>query len=780
MARETHSGIFWTWQDAHVEAPHRALAELEDIAAHGFDAVLLQPRGCRYGIDDLAFIQAVVQVSQKATALGLGLWFHLDPRSFTRSLLTMTGEAAEFLVVAGTGADTADAPWSQRRIDIEGEVRDGRFSIRLEYPKSRPYHVHSDGALTFRPLRLERALAFTRDDEGLIVMGSVRDITPTAHFFTNELVGYVEVFGRWQPPTDRAWRVVAFVSFVATYPDYAGPKTRAALAELAGSYADAGARLAGLWWDEPGYCTGFDRNFRADRGRIPYGRHLARLHEAHTGRSAADELLYLLFETDDGLWGERRRAYYRTLQEAVVGAQQALTEAARARFGSDLRMGVHQTWHQNGDDVLHGSGDWWRGCRSLSGGFTDVGSAEEVDDPEQMGEMVAMAALALGLARRAERPEAYLNLWGVDYGRDHLRPGEEIIDWWADLMATFSCRWLAHTYGPTGYFERPSAWGPGYPDHPTWTSMPGATERLRRALEAAHGRLPRADVALVYPVGTLFRLGSDLSNPLCKGVHRLTRALLTGGYELDIIAPELLPDLDASRYRGVLYLHPFGATDEDVAELARLQRQGARVIAAGLPIVTGRGWSGATSWRDALGLSVPEVSWNDLLTASQSGRLTADGKTWRYLGIPGWGRPVWRWGEDRAPHEADAGEALRINGEPAGSLCEGAAYLPLLLEGLAESAPEVIRHLDLEPGWKIAWGALATRTPLPDDRWLLKACPARFAHPFEGTFVLEGWGALELGGCHGLATFLLGPGGVAEPLQLPPGTTWQVLSEVRA
>lgn len=778
MARETYSGIFWTWQDAHIEASHRAFTELEDIAAHGFDAALLQPRGCRYGLDDPAFVQAVTQVSRKAEELELSLWLHLDPRSFTRSLLGRTSEAAEFLVVAGPGADRADAPWWQRRIDVEGEVRDGRFSVRLEYPKSRPYHVHSDGALTFRPLRLERVLAFARDDGGLIEMGSVHDVTTAARFFTNELVGYVEVFGRWRPPTDRPWQVVAFVAFASTYPDYAGPKTRAALAELAASYAEAGARLARLWWDEPGYCTGFDRNFRADRGRIPYGRHLARLHEARTGRPAADELLYLLYETDDGVWGERRRAYYQTVQEAVVGAQQALTEAARARFGGDLGMGVHQTWHQNGDDVLHGSGDWWRGCCSLSGGFTDVGSAEEVDDPEQMGEVVAMAALALSLARRAERPEAYVNLWGVDYGRDHLRPGEDIIDWWAGLMATFSCRWLAHTYGPTGYFERPSVWGPGYPDHPTWEAMPGVAARLRGALEASHGRLPHADVALVYPVGTLFRLGSDLSNPLCKGVHRLIRGLLAGGYELDIIAPELLPGLDASRYRGVLYLHPFGATDEDVAELARLQRQGTRVIAAGLPTVAGRGWSRGKSWRDALGLSVPEVSWNALLTASQGRKLTADGKIWRYLGLPGWGRPVWSRSEGgRARHEAGA---LQVDGHSMSFGGEGRAYLPFLLEGLAESAPEVIRHLGLTPAWQIARGALATRTPLPDGRWLLKASPARFDRPFEGRFVLEDWGTLELGACYGLATFLLGPGGVAKPLQLPPGTTWQVRPEVRA
>jgi hypothetical protein len=36
VVRDIRSGIFWTWQDAYVKEACPALAQLEDLAAHGF------------------------------------------------------------------------------------------------------------------------------------------------------------------------------------------------------------------------------------------------------------------------------------------------------------------------------------------------------------------------------------------------------------------------------------------------------------------------------------------------------------------------------------------------------------------------------------------------------------------------------------------------------------------------------------------------------------------------------------------------------------------------
>jgi hypothetical protein len=595
-------GIFWTWQDRQVEDETAVADALGDIASRGFGTVLVQPRGCRYAPDDRAFVASAASASRRARDLGLAFWLHLDPRSLASSLVRATGESAEYLVVAGTGErPTQEAP-DGRWLDAEAPLReDGTFDVRIDHPRTRPYHVHSDGALALRPLRLERCLAYRRDAAGRVVVASVTDVTASARLFVNELTGYVEVFGRWEASARAGdWRVLALVAFASNYPDLAGGRTREYLGEVLDRYVAAGAVLDGLWWDEPGYCTSFDRTFPVDRGRLPWGASLAALHRQRTGREALDDVLYLLADTDDGLAGARREAYYRSVQEAVLSAQADLLDRARRRLGPHVRMGAHHTWHQNADDAINGSLDWWRGAAVLGAGFTDVGDADSVDDERQMAEVTAMAALAVALGRRTASREAYCNLWGVDYGGDAAVPGE-VLDWWVDLQATLGTNWLAHTYGPTGYFERPPAWGPGYPDHPTWETMPDATARLARALELAEGRLPSADVAVVYPLGALYRLGSERANPLATGAHDLVAALLRAGFEVDVVSPEALRSEPVDRYAAVVYLHPFGAKPADLEDLARRRRAGASVAAAGLAPAAGAGYAGPEEWAAELG-----------------------------------------------------------------------------------------------------------------------------------------------------------------------------------
>ncbi|HEX7003728.1 MAG TPA: hypothetical protein VF168_06045 [Trueperaceae bacterium] len=671
----TRPGIFWTWQDRQVEDRELVAEQVADMAAHGFGDLLVQPRGCRYTVDHDAFPDAVKAACDQAHRHGARLWLHLDPRSMARTLVEATGQAAEYLIVAGTGDAHARSDRRSRPLDVQVPLApDGRFEIRLDYPRSRAYHVHSEGAISFRPLRLERCLAYRRNGAGSVECASVHDITAQATLFSSELSGYVDVFGRWLPPARGEWEVLALVAFASNYPDFASRSTRRYLEHVLERYAEAGARLDGIWWDEPGYCTGFDRAFRADRGRLPWGEGLRDLHRRLTGRDAADDLLFLLTETDGDNWGRLREEYYRTLQEAVMGAQEELHRAARRLLGERVRMGVHQTWHQNADDVINGCMDWWRGARLLDAGYSDVGSAEEVDDPRQMAEVRSMATLAVSLARRTGSREAYCNLWGVEYGDGPGRPSGEIVDWWVDLQATLGCNWLAHTYGPTGYFERPSVWGPGYPDHPTWERMRRATGRLAAALELAEGSLPRADVALVYPLGALYRLASDYGNWLTDDAHLLIDALLRRGYELDIVSPAGLGEMSEAAYRAVIWLHPFGAAAQDVAGLARRSAAGAEVIVAGLPPVAGAGYAGANEWRSLAGIELTEGKWPDVLEQ-----------------LPG------------------------------------------------RTTPDILNAAGIEPSWSVPEGSLATRTALPDGGLLLRLCPAEFGRPFEGRLRAEGF-----------------------------------------
>ena len=662
-------GIFWTWQDEQVEDEAVLENSVRDMSDHGFGRILVQPRGCRYAVGDPSFIAAVGRACAAAHHNDLELWLHLDPRSMGRQLVEASGECAEYLIVAGTNDEHKRLPITERPLDVVRPIAaDGSFEIRIDYSRTRNYHVHSDGAILFRPVRLETCLAFKRTPAGPVEAASMVDVSDSAHLFTNEIVPYVEVFGVLpELAGEEGWEVLALVAFESNYPDFAGAATRKELKSVLRSYAALEEKPDGLWWDEPGYCTGFDRAFRADRGRIPWSGAIADRHRELTGRVAREDLPYLLLRTDDGLWGERRRDYYRTLETAVLGAQEELSAEARRLLGDDCRMGVHQTWHQNADDVINGCGDWWRGAKVLGAGFSDVGDAERTSDPRQMAEVRAMSSLAVSLARRTETGEAYCNLWGVDYGNGAGEPSGEIVDWWVDLQATMGCNWLAHTYGPTGYFERPPVWGPGYPDHPTWDRMTAATGRLSRALELAEGRLPQADIALVYPLGSFYRLGSDFANNLASDAHLLIDALLQRGYELDIVSPDALKEMSEGAYRGILCLHPFGAAPAHVEELAKWRDAGTALVVAGLGPVPGEGYANAAAWHRLAGVDLKDGRLEELLE------------------------------RDLEPTSAD-----------------------------------LLGSAGLEPSWQIPEGALASRTPLADGGLLLRLCPAEFGRPFRG------------------------------------------------
>ncbi|HZJ08912.1 MAG TPA: hypothetical protein VFD39_04400 [Trueperaceae bacterium] len=711
MNNSYRPGIFWTWQDSQLEDEAALATALADIHSRGFGKVLVQPRGCRYSVDDEVFIAAVRAASAMSRERGMELWLHLDPRSLARTLIQATGESAEYLIVAGTGGPPEGTSPGARWLDAETALTaSGAFRLRLDYPRTRPYHVHSDGAIAFRPLRLERCLAYRRNANGQVEVSSVSDITGHAHLFVNELTGYVEVFGDWQPPAadsrDDRWNVLAFVAFGSNYPDFAGDETRAYLGEVLESYATAGVALDGLWWDEPGYCTGFDRSFKADRGRLPWGASLAAIHRRLTGRQPVDDAIYLLAETDDGLAGTRREDYYRTIEAAIVGAQADLHAMASERLGKGVRLGVHQTWHQNADDVINGSMDWWRGAQVLGAGFSDVGDAEQIENERQMSEVTAMISLAVSLGRRTSSQEAFCNLWGVRYGEGETVPGE-ILDWWVDLQATVGCNWLAHTYGPTGYFERPSVWGPGYPEHSTWSLMPAATARLSKALELAEGRLPHADVAVVYPLGAMYRFGSERGNALATDTHDLIAAMLRAGFEVDVVSPESLRTQPVDKYRTVLYLHPFGAKADDLHDLEERLQAGVTVAAAGLRALTGFGYAGPVEWEEQLG---------PLSGSVETGQ------------------------------DANQGGIV---------------------------IDSVLMQLRPHLAWRIPPGSLVTRTHLADGGLLVRMCPARFGKPFEGRVEAEEFD-LEIGSCRGLFCLRLDAAGEVSHFIAPEQIEWRL------
>jgi hypothetical protein len=569
--------IMWSWQDDHVEQ-HRLLDDaIADIAAHGFSGTLAMLRGCRYPLSDPLVIDAARHASARAHRAGLAFWFGLDPRLDQGRLIEMPGGRNTYLV---TGREADALPC------VSSVGADGRYRARLEYGPPREQHMLSQVAATFEPDAISAVVAYRTDTDGRLVVDSVRDVSAGARLFIQRRAGYFEIFGQLEPPPGPGWAVLTLARCTSTYPDLGSDAVLTAVEDLYRTYAQAGVELDGVFWDEIGQLS----SFAADRSRLPWS---PAVHDAFARRHGGQldaALPLLLLDDDAGLAGTVRRDYYSAVQDVVISAQARCWQEARRVWGDDVDNGIHQTWHQDADDLPHGSGDWWRGSVALSGGFTDVGDAERAGEPEHLDEVLSMVVTAASLSRHHEHPRAFCNVWGVDYG-------EETVDWWVRLLSAFGVTWLAHMYGPTSYIEHETGWGPGYPHHPTWDHLASANETAARIRRLTGGTVPEANVAVVYPIGTLARVGDASANVLARDAHRAIAELVRRGVAIDVISPDLFGRGSVGdgalwltaphrrlRYEAVVY--PHGVRQAlDAVELDRIRELGDAGVAVVLDTV---------------------------------------------------------------------------------------------------------------------------------------------------------------------------------------------------
>lgn len=563
--------IMWTWQDAQLEDPGLIDVALADIADHGFSGALAMLRGSRYPLSDPLVIEAACHAADTAHRMGLSFWFALDPRLDQGRLVAVDGGGARYLL---TGATTAEPLACTTQVGEEG-----RYRVRLEYGEPRPQHMLSHVAITFEPESIERVFAYRSTSDGTVVADTVRDITSEARLFVQRELGYVEIFGRLEGGD--GWRILALPRFGSTYPELGSDDVQAALIEIYRAYRRAGCELDGVFWDEIGYVTGYGN----DGGYLPYGQAIREAFRRRHGDDLGSRLIYLVLDDDAGHAIRVRRDYYASVQEVVVVAQERCAAEARELWGRQVESGIHQTWHQDADDLPHGSGDWWLGSAALSGGFTDVGDAERVDQDDHLDEVWAMVVTAVGLARHHERSLAFCNLWGVDYGEPDSRAPMEITDWWGNLLSGFGVVWLAHTYGPNGYIDRRTGWGPGYPDHPAWDRHAHINRRIAEIRTFVSGALPEANVAVVYPVETLYAIGGARASPLARSAQGVISLLARHNVAVDVISPSIFASGEvredgywirapggALRYTAVVYPHPETIQPAELLRLRELER----------------------------------------------------------------------------------------------------------------------------------------------------------------------------------------------------------------
>lgn len=524
------SSMFWLWSDKEVDEPALLGRQAAEMKAAGFDTVYAMPRATRYQLTDPEMVAAVARASEACRRLGLAFVWGPDPRVLASVTTRETGYGAQVLLTTREYNKKPSAKGSEDPAAAfnEGTVEEGRYSLRFEYPARRDVHLLTDVGLWFSPVAVDRVFAY-RWKDGKVEPSSLRDITASHHLFVNRSQYYVEVFGRVDlPGTD--WRVIAFPRFMTNMYAFESPEHERRLVGLLDTYAQAGIRFDGFWWDEPGYYFQF--------GQYAAGETLYERFKARYGYELRDRLYALLLPLSDSSQNKVRRDYFELLMDEVFGAEKRFWQEGEKRFGV-LRMGVHHTWHSIPDNMYNGSADLWRGLEGVDGGYTDDARFEryfQAGLAEKYGQ-VSYLIVAASLARFSKSGQAFYNRWGVDYGA-------EVPRYWNDLMPLFSNRWIQHAYGYTGVIGASRNFGPGFPNHPTWPILPELNRRARKVYEVTGYRLPEADVAFVYPFSELYAGLEPKNDRLIERVNSLLGAMPAAGVGVEAVSEDWLGEAE--------------------------------------------------------------------------------------------------------------------------------------------------------------------------------------------------------------------------------------------
>ena len=259
--------IGWNFYAEDIDDPGRIDEYLEETHQLGFVGVHMQLRDYSVQIDDDKVVSTVRLARDKARSLGLGFWLHLDPRDAIESFFVKYPDVKQ---------------WNLR--SSEAILEHGGYQTWIDH--SRPATDHKQRGVRFEFEALQRVFAFQvenktqldevvatriygekgdsrlddrRAERSIIDSNSLVDITDTASYEHNSAQSRVLVRGKWDPPGEGDWRVLAFVRLTMETFDYTSTEAIDFQKYLIDLYYKAlDGDLDGILSDEPGTPTAYD------------------------------------------------------------------------------------------------------------------------------------------------------------------------------------------------------------------------------------------------------------------------------------------------------------------------------------------------------------------------------------------------------------------------------------------------------------------------------------------------------------------------------------------
>lgn len=448
------SSIFYALTEEELFNPGLIDAGLTDIKRHGFDSIYLEYRNTRTAVTTPRWQKAVRHACRAAARAGLGVFPATPVNLFHHDIIQEHPEA-----------------FTDSITPYRTNLKRGSFSIDIP-TNSDPLHFHIEAAWLI-------------DETGPSTAASARDVSGKVQICERSYEGggclMTEVRGpghlgiKGLVRGERSGRLLLVLRRGRDYSylDMGHPVLRRYVDRAMDLFK--GLPLRGMAWDEPH----FGYAFWPDGGRAINDRLYAAFHKRF-GRDLGKNLVDLWYDVDDRKSALTRLQYGELLEAELEGLERYFMKRCQRRFAPSLPfVGIHRTMHEElADDAIIGCADYFRHNRQTSAGFTD--SVFERDES-----MVTMFGLARSMALLTPSRCAFSNNWG-------FKPTAKHHAFYLPLMGAMNIRWIGHAYRSSYMF------GPGYPDHPLWRTLPIHVNEHRAFIEFQDGAAPWADTAVLY------------------------------------------------------------------------------------------------------------------------------------------------------------------------------------------------------------------------------------------------------------------------------------------